>query len=376
MTMKVLKAYKYRLYPTLLQEEFIKKTFSCVRLVHNLLLQERIQIYKALKINPELEIKLPTPAQYKKEYPTLKEVDSLALSNAQVHLDHAFKKFHREKSVGFPKLKQKKDSVCSYTTNNQSGTIKIVDQRYLKVPKLKSLIKMKMHRPVIGKIKSATISLSPSNKYFVSILCEEEIPKVQKTHSAIGITLGVSEFAVLSNGRRIDNDKYTKAFEQRINREERKLIRRKEIAKSKGTDLSQQKNYQKQKLKVAKMREKLMNQRIDFLNKITTEIIHQYDLICIEDIHQEDFHRNNKLHRGVSDVSWALFVSKLEYKADWYKKRLIKVSACDKCSEHSENNDISRMFIQDINEQKGKNDPETAASIDVLISGLKSTDNT
>lgn len=369
--MKVLKAYKYRLYPTLLQEEFIKKTFSCVRLVHNLLLQERIQLYKELKKNPDLKVKLPTPAHYKKEHPCLREVDSLALSNAQVYLDRAFKKFHREKSVGFPKLKQKKNAVRSYTTNNQNGTIKIIDDKYLKVPKLKSLIKMRMHRPVIGKIKSATISLTPSNKYFVSILCEEEIPRIDKTYSAIGITLGASEFAVLSNGRRIDNDKFTKEFEQRITREERKLKRRKEIAKLKGTELSRQKNYQKQKLKVAKMREKLTNQRIDFLNKITTEIVKKYDLICIEDIQQADFFRNSKLQRGFSDVSWALFVSKLEYKATWYNKRMIKVSACGKCSEHSDNNPVSQIFMQDIDEKTGRHDPETAASIQVLMQGLK-----
>lgn len=373
--MKVLKAYKYRLYPTALQEEFIKKTFSCVRLVHNLLLQERIQLYKELKKNPDLKVKLPTPAQFKKEHPCLREVDSLALSNAQVYLDRAFKKFYREKSVGFPKLKQKKNAVRSYTTNNQSGTIKLIDKKYLKVPKLKSLIKIKMHRPVMGKIKSATISLTPSNKYFVSILCEEEIPTVEKTYSAIGITLGASEFAVLSNGRRIDNDKFTKDFEQRITREEIKLLRRKEIAKLKGNELSQQKNYQKQKLKVAKMREKLMNQRVDFLNKITTEIVRKYDLICIEDIHQADFFRNNKLHRGISDVSWALFVSKLEYKATWYNKRLVKVTSCGESSEHSDNNALSKIFTQDINEKKGQKDPETAASIQVLIKGLRDTKN-
>ncbi|WP_086314121.1 hypothetical protein A5821_001704 [Enterococcus sp. 7F3_DIV0205] len=373
--MKVLKAYKYRLYPTALQEEFIKKTFSCVRLVHNLLLQERIQLYKELKKTPDLKVKLPTPAQFKKEHPCLREVDSLALSNAQVYLDRAFKKFYREKSVGFPKLKQKKNAVRSYTTNNQSGTIKLIDKKYLKVPKLKSLIKIKMHRPVMGKIKSATISLTPSNKYFVSILCEEEIPTVEKTYSAVGITLGASEFAVLSNGRRIDNDKFTKDFEQRITREERKLLRRKEIAKLKGNELSQQKNYQKQKLKVAKMREKLMNQRVDFLNKITTEIVRKYDLICIEDIHQADFFRNNKLHRGISDVSWALFVSKLEYKATWYNKRLVKVTSCGESSEHSDNNALSKIFTQDINEKKGQKDPETAASIQVLIKGLRDTKN-
>lgn len=369
--MKILKAYKYRLYPTTDQEEFIKKTFSCVRLVYNLLLQERIQLYKELKKNPDLVIKLPTPAQFKHNHPVLKEVDSLALANAQVYLDRAFKKFHHEKSTGFPKIKQKKNSVCSYTTNNQNGTIKIIENKHLKVPKLKSLIKMKMHRPILGKIKSATISLTPSNKYFVSILCEEEVSSIQQTNLAIGITLGTSEFAVLSNGRRIDNDKYTKEFEQRIAREEKRLLRRKEIAKKKGSELSQQKNYQKLKQKVAKMREKLMNQRIDFLNKITTELIQQYDLICIEDIHKADFHRNSKLHHGISDVSWALFVSKLEYKATWYKKRLVKVSACGKCSEHSDNKENHQLFIQEHTETRWGEDPEIAASMHVLLQGLK-----
>lgn len=367
--MKVLKAYKYRLYPNPLQEEFIRKTFSCVRLVHNLLLQDRVEIYRKLKKDSKLKIKYPTPAKYKKDYPFLKEVDSLALSNAQVHLDRAFKNFHKNKSVGFPKLRQRKDSVSSYTTNNQNGTIKILDSKYLKVPKLKTLIKMKVHRPLTGEIKSATISLSPSKKYFVSLLCEEEIPKAPKTYSAVGITLGTSEFAILSNGQRIDNDKYTQNFQIRLKREEKKLIRRKEIAQSKKMDISQQKNYQKQKLKIAKMHEKLMNQRIDFLNKITTEIVTKYDVICVEDIHKEDFFRNSKLNRGITDVSWAMFISKLEYKALWYNKKIIKVSACPDSSVIVEETE-SKLFTLDVNKKKALEDPEIAASVQVLSMGL------
>lgn len=369
--LKVLKAYKFRLYPTKTQEVFIKKTFQCVRLVYNLLLQDRIQLYKELKQNPEKLFKLPTPAKYKEIHPCLKEVDSLALSNAQVHLDRAFKKFHKEKSVGFPKIKQKKDAVRSYTTNNQRGTVKIIEDRYLKVPKLKTLIKLKMHRPISGSIKSITISLTPSNKYFVSILCEELVSIAEKTNSAIGITLGVNEFAVLSNGNRIDNDKFTKEFALKIAKEERKLKRRKKIGNQKGIELAQQKNYQKQKVKVSKMREKLMNQRNDFLNKVTTEIVRSYDLICVEDISKDDFSRNTKLNREFSDVSWSLFVSKLEYKANWHNKQVIKVSDCEKYSESSVNHYQSKMFIKDIDEGKGKQDAEIAASIEVLVKGIQ-----
>lgn len=367
----MLKAYKFRLYPTKAQELFIQETFSCVRLVYNLLLQDRIQLYKQLKENPEMTFKLPTPAKYKESHPCLKEVDSLALSNAQVHLDQAFKKFHKEKAVGFPKVKQKKDAVRSYTTNNQKGTIKIIEEKYLKVPKLKTLIKLKMHRPIIGKIKSVTISLTASNKYFVSILCEETVSIAEKTNSAIGITLGTNEFAVLSNGHRIDNDKFTKEFAEKITREERKLKRRKDMGRQKGIELAEQKNYQKQKIKVAKMREKLMNQRNDFLNKITTEIIRNYDLICVEDIRKSDFCRNIKLNNGFSDVSWALFISKLEYKATWHNKQVIRVSACKEYFESSVNHCRSKMFIKDIDECKGKKDAEIAASIEVLVKGIQ-----
>ena len=369
--MKVLKAYKFRLYPTKAQEAFIKKTFSCVRLVYNLLLQDRIQLYKELKENPKKTFKLPTPAKYKESHPCLKEVDSLALSNAQVHLDRAFKKFHKEKSVGFPKTKQRRDAVRSYTTNNQRGTVKVIDDKYLKVPKLKTLIKLKMHRPILGKIKSITISLTSSNKYFVSILCEEPVSIAEKTNSAIGITLGTNEFAVLSNGNRLDNDKFTEEFAVKIAREERKLKRRKEMGRQKGIKLAQQKNYQKQKVKVAKMRERLMNQRNDFLNKITTEIVRNYDLICVEDIHKDNFCRNIKLNNGFSDVSWALFVSKLEYKAAWHHKQVIRVSICDKYSESSVNRCRSKMFIKDVDEFRGKQDAEIAASIEVLTKGIQ-----
>ena len=367
----MLKAYKFRLYPTKTQEEFIKKTFSCVRLVYNLLLQDRIQIYKELKEYPEKTFKLPTPAAYKKKHPCLREVDSLALANAQVHLDQAFKKFHKEKSVGFPKLKQKKDAVRSYTTNNQKGTIKVIEDKYLKVPKLKTFIKLKIHRPIQGNIKSVTISLTSSNKYFVSILCEETVTVATKTHSAIGITLGTKEFAVLSNGDRIDNDKFTEEWALKIARENRKLTRRKRVGRQKGIELAQQKNYQKQKIKVAKMREKLMNQRNDFLDKLTTELVRNYDLICVEDVHKRDFCRNVKLNNDFSDVSWALFVSKLEYKAAWHHKKVVRVSPPQKYSESSVNQGESKMFIKDVDEYKGKQDAEIAASIGILAQGIR-----
>lgn len=321
--MKALKAYKYRLYPTSKQEEFIQKTFSCVRLVYNLMLQDRIDIYKEMRKNPQQTFKMPTPAKYKKQYPVLREVDSLALANAQVYLDRAFKNFYREKGMGFPK-KKKKETVHSYTTNNQHGTVKILDNRYLKVPKLKSLIKMKVHRQQLGEIKSVTISMSASHNYYVSILCEAPIETKTKQQKMVGICSSREKFALLSNGESFEKSYCSKHLKQKLRQEERKLNKRKMIALEKGVDLSQAKNYQKQKIKVAKIREKIANQRTDILNKITTELVSSYDVICIEKAHHSN-ERPPKHDR--SELAWSLFLAKLLYKAQWYGKELICIES-------------------------------------------------
>ncbi|RBR30262.1 hypothetical protein EB06_01618, partial [Enterococcus cecorum] len=156
--MERLKSYKFRIYPTEEQEIFFAKTFGCVRKVYNLMLNDRKKAYEEVKNDPSKKMTFPTPAKYKKEFPFLKEVDSLALANAQLNLDKAYKNFFRDKSVGFPRFKSKKNPVQSYTTNNQNGTVALIDSKFIKVPKLKSLIRIKLHRQPKGMIKSATIS--------------------------------------------------------------------------------------------------------------------------------------------------------------------------------------------------------------------------
>lgn len=320
-----LKAYKFRIYPTEEQEIFFAKTFGCVRKVYNLMLNDRKKAYEEVKNDSSKKMTFPTPAKYKKEFPFLKEVDSLALANAQLHLDKAYKNFFRDKSVGFPRFKSKKNPVQSYTTNNQNGTVALIDNKFIKVPKLKSLIRIKLHRQPKGRIKSATISRHSSGKYYISLLCKEEISELPKTNSAIGIDLGITDFAILSDGQKIDNNKFTSKMEKKLKREQRKLSRRALLAKKKGIPLSEAKNYQKQKLKVARLHEKVMNQRTDFLNKLSTEIIKNHDIICIEDLNVKGMLRNHKLARSISDVSWSSFVAKLQYKADWYGREIIKV---------------------------------------------------
>ncbi|WP_288868883.1 IS200/IS605 family element RNA-guided endonuclease TnpB [uncultured Parvimonas sp.] len=336
-----LKAYKYRIYPTEEQKIFINKTFGCVRLVYNLMLNDRIKAYKESESNPDKKLKYPTPAKYKKEYEFLKEVDSLALANAQMNLDKAYKNFFRDKTICFPRFKSKKNPVQSYTTNNQNGTVNIVG-KYIKIPKLKSLIKIKIHREIKGIIKSATISRVASGKYYVSILCETEINELPKTNSNIGIDLGLKDMMILSNGEKVGNKKFSRKLERKLRREQRKLSRKQEVAKKEKRDLKECKNYQKQKIKLVKIHEKIMNSRNDFLNKLSTEIIKNHDIICIEDLNTKGLLQNHKLARSIADVSWYKLINKLEYKAKWYGKEIIKIDRwypssqiCSVCGENT-----------------------------------------
>ena len=336
--MERLKAYKFRIYPTEEQEIFFSKSFGCVRKVYNLMLDERIKSYEEIKNDSSKKMKFPTPAKYKKEFPFLKEVDSLALANAQMNLDKAYKNFFRDKSVGFPRFKSKKNPVQSYTTNNQKGTVNLKDDKYIKLPKLKSLVRIKLHRQPKGLIKSATISFHSSGKYYISLLCKEEILELPKANNNIGIDLGITDFAILSDGTKVDNNKYTLKMEKKLKREQRKLSRRALLAKNKRINLFEAKNYQKQKKKVARLHEKISNQRNDFLNKLSTEIIKNHDIVCIEDLNTKGMLRNHKLAKSISDVSWSSFVTKLHYKAEWYGRKIIKIDRwfpssqlCSKC---------------------------------------------
>ena len=307
------KAYKFRLYPNKEQEILFNKTFGCVRFIFNKMLGDKIEHYKETK-----EKLNNTPAQYKKEFEWLKEVDSLALANAQMNLQTAYNNFFRSPKTGFPKFKSKKKNKNSYTTNNQSGTIDIVD-KYIKLPKV-GLVKMKQHRiiPSEQKIKSATISKTPSGKYYISILVEYEqyIPNIQlDKNKALGLDYASPSFYVDSQNREADYPRFYRIALDKLAKEQRKLSLMKYSSN----------NYYKQKLKVAKLHEHISNQRKDWIHKLSTKLANEYDYICVEDINMQNMAQSLKLGKSTNDNGFGMFRVILGYKLSERGKMLVKI---------------------------------------------------
>lgn len=307
------KAYKFRLYPNKEQEIMFAKTFGCVRFIYNKMLADKIEYYR------ETEQRLNnTPAQYKKEFEWLKEVDSLALANAQMNLQSAYNNFFRTPQVGFPKFKSKKRNKDSYTTNNQNGTVSIIAKK-LRLPKI-GLVKMVQHRIISDneKIKSATITRTPSGKYYVSILVEYDriIPELELSRDkAIGLDYASHSFYVDSQGREADYPKFYRKAQDKLACEQRKLANMK-----RGSN-----NYYKQKIKVARVHEKVANQRLDWIHKLSTQLANEYDIVCVEDINMQNMAKSLKLGKSTNDNGFGMFRDILSYKLADHGKTLAKI---------------------------------------------------
>lgn len=303
----------------------------------------------------------------------LKDVDCRALQNTLIHLSDGFDRYFNQQNKA-PRFKRKNRGSQSYSTSNGNNTIRIENNK-IRLPKI-GFIRFANSRKVKGKIIGATIKVTASGKYFFSIQCKEESKPLSKTNSSVGIDLGINHFAVCSDGRRIQNGRFIFQMEKKIIREQRKLSRRYIQAKKEGKDLLNAKNYQKQRIKVARLMEQVKHRREDFLNKLSTEFIKSHDVICIEDLNSQGMMMNRSLPRHISDVSWSAFIRKLEYKAEWYGKEVIKISrwypSSQLCSSCGQNGGKRSLKVRewDCPHCFAHHDRDLNASINILNEGL------
>ena len=363
---KINRTYRFRLYPNKAQAELLAKHFGCARFVYNYFLNERIEQYRLTGKSDNFYAQEKALTELKKQEETawLKEVNAQSLQFALRCLEAAYTNFFKKRAK-FPKFKSKR-SKNSFTVPQ---AVSIAGDR-LFVPKFREGMKCRVHRAIKGKIGKVTISKTPTGKYFVSVSTEEEYFQIEKSGKLVGVDLGLKSLLVTSEGEIFKNNRYTRRYEQKLATAQKHLSRKK-----KGSC-----GFENQRLKVARIYEKIANCRADYLHKCSISLVRRYDTICIEDLNVKGMVKNHKLAKSIADASWSMFIAMLTYKAEWNDKKVVKIDrfepssqTCNVCGHVNKQTKDLSVREWDCPSCHARHDSDINADINILRIGLNST---